>query len=338
MAHRPADELARHPRHGQESPPTIMARLRVSDTNDERLTRSESSSGYYNHRASSSRNILRPSSDHSHSRCPSLDRASEWDRRGSGTVPGSTFSHEPTPQTDYDQLTLQRSISYQHPPPHSRGSVYYDGGGVPSGLPAHRECRAEAHYTDTPTYPPSRSHTVGILRPSPWPISTGMDRSYDLDDDDRTPVALYAPPTHIPAYVEEPVPTAKYECQYCGKGFNRPSSLKIHLNSHTGEKPFACPVEGCGRSFSVLSNMRRHARVHTQPPGIDQEVNSDTSDRASASQGSDLSSSSSHSSPQNKGLPWHQRRSSIASTSSSASRRSRSDSSEDERPDKRSRQ
>ncbi|PFH53788.1 hypothetical protein AMATHDRAFT_130967, partial [Amanita thiersii Skay4041] len=55
----------------------------------------------------------------------------------------------------------------------------------------------------------------------------------------------------------------KYECTYCGKGFNRPSSLKIHLNSHTGEKPFICPVENCGRSFSVLSNMRRHTRVHT---------------------------------------------------------------------------
>ncbi|KAF8894072.1 hypothetical protein BD779DRAFT_1385819, partial [Infundibulicybe gibba] len=53
----------------------------------------------------------------------------------------------------------------------------------------------------------------------------------------------------------------KYVCSYCGKGFNRPSSLKIHLNSHTGEKPFICPVESCGRSFSVLSNMRRHARV-----------------------------------------------------------------------------
>jgi len=57
---------------------------------------------------------------------------------------------------------------------------------------------------------------------------------------------------------------AKYECSYCGKGFNRPSSLKIHLNSHTGEKPFVCPVENCGRGFSVLSNMRRHARVHSQ--------------------------------------------------------------------------
>lgn len=26
---------------------------------------------------------------------------------------------------------------------------------------------------------------------------------------------------------------------------------------------FTCSFEGCGRSFSVLSNMRRHARVHS---------------------------------------------------------------------------
>lgn len=58
---------------------------------------------------------------------------------------------------------------------------------------------------------------------------------------------------------------ARYECEYCGKGFNRPSSLKIHINSHTGERPFVCPHEGCGRSFTVLSNMRRHARVHLAP-------------------------------------------------------------------------
>ncbi|KIJ49428.1 hypothetical protein M422DRAFT_135988, partial [Sphaerobolus stellatus SS14] len=54
----------------------------------------------------------------------------------------------------------------------------------------------------------------------------------------------------------------KYECHYCGKMFNRPSSLRIHHNTHTGEKPFVCSYPGCGRSFSVMSNMRRHARTH----------------------------------------------------------------------------
>ncbi|ETW80828.1 hypothetical protein HETIRDRAFT_18758, partial [Heterobasidion irregulare TC 32-1] len=57
--------------------------------------------------------------------------------------------------------------------------------------------------------------------------------------------------------------SAKYECSYCGKGFTRPSSLKIHLHSHTGERPYVCTFEGCDRTFSVQSNMRRHARTHT---------------------------------------------------------------------------
>ncbi|KDN47558.1 hypothetical protein K437DRAFT_223075 [Tilletiaria anomala UBC 951] len=54
----------------------------------------------------------------------------------------------------------------------------------------------------------------------------------------------------------------KYECQWCGKRFTRPSSLKIHLHVHTGEKPFVCEVPGCGRSFSVQSNLRRHQKGH----------------------------------------------------------------------------
>ncbi|KAH9957922.1 hypothetical protein BC827DRAFT_1269907 [Russula dissimulans] len=58
--------------------------------------------------------------------------------------------------------------------------------------------------------------------------------------------------------------SAKYECQYCGKGFTRPSSLKIHVHSHTGERPFKCTFDGCNRTFSVQSNMRRHARTHLQ--------------------------------------------------------------------------
>jgi uncharacterized Zn-finger protein len=67
-----------------------------------------------------------------------------------------------------------------------------------------------------------------------------------------------APP---PAYtVTSTSSQERYLCRDCGRGFSRPSSLNIHLNTHTGEKPYKCPVPGCGKCFSVRSNMRRHEK------------------------------------------------------------------------------
>ena len=54
----------------------------------------------------------------------------------------------------------------------------------------------------------------------------------------------------------------RYICSDCGKAFARPSSLRIHSYSHTGERPYKCSIPGCGRAFSVRSNLRRHLRTH----------------------------------------------------------------------------
>jgi len=55
----------------------------------------------------------------------------------------------------------------------------------------------------------------------------------------------------------------RYICNFCGKTFTRPSSLRIHTYSHTGERPYVCNWPNCGRSFSVQSNLKRHAKTHT---------------------------------------------------------------------------
>ncbi|KAI8647927.1 hypothetical protein BD408DRAFT_334222 [Parasitella parasitica] len=57
--------------------------------------------------------------------------------------------------------------------------------------------------------------------------------------------------------------TKRYSCRICNKRFTRPSSLTTHTYSHTGEKPFKCSVDGCGRKFSVVSNLRRHSKIHS---------------------------------------------------------------------------
>ncbi|KAF9461442.1 hypothetical protein BDZ94DRAFT_1221397, partial [Collybia nuda] len=57
----------------------------------------------------------------------------------------------------------------------------------------------------------------------------------------------------------------KHVCSTCFKRFNRPSSLRIHVNTHTGATPFRCPWPNCGREFNVNSNMRRHYRNHNTP-------------------------------------------------------------------------
>ncbi|KAJ7079103.1 hypothetical protein B0H15DRAFT_521598 [Mycena belliarum] len=312
-----------------ESPALTLARLRVSDEE------------------ARPRHAYPSSSSHSSQSRPPSTRPISRDYRDSSTF---VYPQQPPPRSSTVPAVYDRSRSDSHVP----GRSYPSGPShnAPSRSlsydPALYHAAPATHPVDRAAYDPrydARGYNAGMGQAYPQPIPSSYARTQPpgailppviatsirpalAEDDDRTPVARYHQPSGIAGFAPPDASTpmgssAKYECSYCGKGFSRPSSLKIHLNSHTGEKPFVCPVDGCGRSFSVLSNMRRHARVHVTPltPG-------DVSEQPTAGP--------SQTSPSTK---WkHHRRDSSASASSSGSRRSRSSSSDEEdvdRPEKR---
>lgn len=50
-------------------------------------------------------------------------------------------------------------------------------------------------------------------------------------------------------------------CSYCGKGMSSMSSLRQHINMHTGEKPYKC--EQCEKCFGKSSSLYRHLNIHS---------------------------------------------------------------------------
>uniref|UniRef100_A0A4W5JR60 Si:ch211-212k18.5 n=1 Tax=Hucho hucho TaxID=62062 RepID=A0A4W5JR60_9TELE len=70
----------------------------------------------------------------------------------------------------------------------------------------------------------------------------------------------------------------QHACKFCGKVLSSDSSLQIHLRSHTGERPYHCPV--CLSRFTTRGNLKAHFLRHREqnpelslsllPPALEQ--------------------------------------------------------------------
>ncbi|XP_033640958.1 zinc finger protein 40-like [Asterias rubens] len=65
----------------------------------------------------------------------------------------------------------------------------------------------------------------------------------------------------------------RHVCHFCGRRCTKPSVLKKHIRSHTGERPYPCLP--CGFSFKTKSNLYKHCKTHAHAIKAGNTPNSD---------------------------------------------------------------
>jgi len=176
----------------------------------------------------------------------------------SETLLGSSAVTGPSNAAAYPQMPMSAS----HP------QAYAD-----RALPP-RTPRPPQYSTHSPNNPidmqgPPRGAFYG---PVPTAVEAGFSPAFKVNMSSPSSSAASSSTPQAPHYAvlsfPSPSPLSseqranRYPCPTCSKLFDRPSSLKTHMNTHTGEMPFRCPWPDCGREFNVHSNMRRHYRKH----------------------------------------------------------------------------
>ena len=69
---------------------------------------------------------------------------------------------------------------------------------------------------------------------------------------------------HMKGHTGQTKPRAKLPCPIasCGKEFQGRTQLQVHLNFHSGLRPYMCEWEGCRKSFRSNAALRKHTRTH----------------------------------------------------------------------------
>merc|ERR1712129_145275 len=52
----------------------------------------------------------------------------------------------------------------------------------------------------------------------------------------------------------------RFKCTYCEYTTSHSGHHRDHIRTHTGERPFQCSVDGCGKRFRTKSTLNEHVK------------------------------------------------------------------------------